>query len=199
MKFWRRWIDLRSVLGGGSFGVHFQMRLKSPGMRRILGIDPGSRVTGYGIIESDGNQSQHLVSGCIRIAQKSFPERLGEIYRDINQLVEEFSPQEMAIEQVFMSKNAASALELGQARGAAICACVVAGIEVFEYAPRAIKQAIAGSGAADKNQVQHMVKRILNLDDKLAEDQSDALAVALSHAHANATLQLLNNAGGWRR
>ncbi len=175
------------------------MRLKSPGMRRILGIDPGSRVTGYGIIESDGNHSHHIVSGCIRIAQKSFPERLGEIYRDINQLVDEFSPQEVAVEQVFMSKNAASALKLGQARGAAICACVVAGVEVFEYAPRAIKQAVVGSGAADKDQVQHMVKRILNLDKKLAEDQADALAVALSHAHANVTLQLLNTAGSRRR
>lgn len=175
------------------------MRLKPQEMRCILGIDPGSRVTGYGIIESDGAKSRHLVSGCIRMSQTNFPERLGEIYRNINQLVEEFSPQEMAIEQVFMSKNAQSALKLGQARGAAICACVVAGIEVFEYAPRAVKQAIVGSGAADKSQVQHMVKRILNLDEKLAEDQSDALAIALSHAHSNMTMQLLSRAGGWKR
>jgi len=175
------------------------MRLNAPEMRRILGIDPGSRVTGYGIIESDGAKSHHLVSGCIRIAQQSFPERLGEIFRDISQLVEEFAPDEVAIEQVFMSKNAASALKLGQARGAAICACVVAGIEVFEYAPRAVKQAVVGPGAADKSQVQHMVKRILNIDEKLAEDQSDALAIALSHAHSNVTMQLLNKAGGWKR
>jgi len=175
------------------------MRLNPQGMRRILGIDPGSRVTGYGIIESDGRQSRHLVSGCIRMAQKSFPERLGDIFSGIDQLVTEFSPQEMAIEQVFMSKNAASALKLGQARGAAICACVVAGIEVFEYAPRAVKQSVVGSGAADKDQVQHMVKRILNLSEKLAEDQSDALAIALSHAHSSVVAQLVNSAGGWKR
>jgi crossover junction endodeoxyribonuclease RuvC len=106
----------------------------------------------------------------------------------------------MAIEQVFMSKNAASALKLGQARGAAICACVMTDMPVFEYAPRAIKQAVVGSGSADKGQVQHMVRHILKLEQELAEDQSDALAVALSHAHANSTLQQLKRAGrrGWR-
>lgn len=156
-------------------------------------------MTGYGIIESDGRRSAHVASGCIRIAQERFPERLGEIYRQLSALVAEYRPAEMAIEQVFMAKNAASALKLGQARGAAICACVVAGLPVFEYAPRAIKQAVVGSGGADKDQVQHMIRHILQLQGPLAEDQSDALAVAISHAHANSTLQLIGRAKrGWR-
>ncbi len=100
-----------------------------------------------------------------------------------------------------MAKNPASALKLGQARGAAICACVVAGLPVFEYAPRAIKQAVVGTGSADKDQVQHMIKHILQLEERLSPDQSDALAVAISHAHANSILQLLSrsNKGGWGR
>lgn len=164
-------------------------------MRRILGIDPGSRVTGYGIIDSDGIRSTHVASGCIRLGGEAFPQRLGEIFQQLSQVVAEFSPAEMAIEQVFMSKNAASALKLGQARGAAICACVVSDVPVFEYAARAVKQAVVGTGSAEKGQVQHMVRHILKLEQVLAEDQSDALAVALSHAHANSTLLQLSRAG----
>lgn len=146
-------------------------------------------------------RSSHVASGCIRIADELFPQRLGEIFRQITALVAEYEPTEMAIEQVFMAKNASSALKLGQARGAAICACVVAGLPVSEYAPRAIKQAVVGSGSADKDQVQHMIKHILQLTERLTADQSDALAVAISHAHANSTLQLLarSNKGGWGR
>lgn len=141
-----------------------------------------------------------MASGCIRIGQEAFPERLGAIYRQLSELVATYRPAEMAIEQVFMAKNASSALKLGQARGAAICACVVAGLPVFEYAPRAIKQAVVGSGSADKDQVQHMIRHILQLDEALTADQSDALAVAISHAHANSTLQLISRSrrGGWR-
>lgn len=168
-------------------------------MRRILGIDPGSRVTGFGIIESNGDRSRHISSGCIRLSGENFPRRLGDIYRHLAEIVAEYQPDEMAIEQVFVSKNPSSALKLGQARGAAICACVVAGIEVFEYTPRMIKQAVVGSGSAAKDQVQHMVKQILSLDEKLAEDQSDALAVAISHAHSSSTLRLLKQARGWGR
>jgi crossover junction endodeoxyribonuclease RuvC len=168
-------------------------------MRRILGIDPGSRVTGFGVIDSDGMRSTHVASGCIRLGDDAFPERLGRIFHQLTEIVQEYRPSEMAIEQVFVSKNASSALKLGQARGAAICACVVAGMEVFEYTPRMVKQAVVGSGSADKDQVQHMVKQILKLDGKLAADQSDALAVALSHSHSNSTLMLLNRAGGRRR
>lgn len=167
-------------------------------MRRILGIDPGSRVTGYGVIESDGSRSIHVTSGCIRLSGDDFPRRLGQIFRQLAAVVADYSPDEMAIEQVFMGKNAASALKLGQARGAAICACAMADIPVFEYTPRMIKQALVGSGSADKNQVQHMVKHILNLKQKMAADESDALAVALSHAHSNTTLLRLHNSrGGW--
>lgn len=168
-------------------------------MRLILGIDPGSRITGYGIIESNGIRSRHVASGCIRIAQEAFPERLGEIFRQLSGLVDEHRPQEMAIEQVFMAKNAASALKLGQARGAAICACVMAGLPVYEYSPRAIKQAVVGTGGADKDQVQHMIRHILQLEEKLSPDQSDALAVAISHAHSSTTAQLIRSAGRrWR-
>lgn len=169
-------------------------------MRRILGIDPGSRATGFGVIESDGIRSQHIASGCIRVAGDDFAQRLGQIYRELTEIVAEFKPTEMAIEQVFMSKNASSALKLGQARGAAICACVNAGLPVSEYTPRNIKLAVVGTGGADKEQVQHMVKRILKLETKLGADQADALAVALGHAHSNSTLMQLSKAGGgWRK
>ncbi|MCP5418685.1 MAG: crossover junction endodeoxyribonuclease RuvC [Chromatiaceae bacterium] len=154
-------------------------------MQRILGIDPGSRVTGYGIIVSDGVRSRHLVSGCIRLDEQELSQRLGEIYRRVAGLVAEYAPDELAIEQVFVARNPASALKLGQARGAAICAAVVAGLPVSEYTPRMVKQSVVGSGSADKEQVQHMVKRILGLHESLAADQADALAVAISHAHAS--------------
>jgi crossover junction endodeoxyribonuclease RuvC len=153
--------------------------------RRILGIDPGSRVTGYAVIDSDGNRSIHIESGCIRLsgdAEMSF--RLGEIFQSISSIIQRCCPTELAIEDIFMSKNASSALKLGQARGAAICAAVTNGLNVSEYAPRAVKQAVVGTGGADKEQVRHMVKMLLQLDQELAADQSDALAVALAHAHS---------------
>ena len=169
-------------------------------MRRILGIDPGSRVTGYGVIDSNGIRSTHIASGCIRVSEGDLSQRLGEIFREVASIVAAYSPVEMAIEQVFVAKNAASALKLGQARGAAICAGVVAGLAVSEYTPRMIKQAVVGTGTADKGQVQHMVKHILQLEQKLVADQADALAVALSHAHSDSTLQAVARAGGrWRR
>ncbi|MFC1602219.1 crossover junction endodeoxyribonuclease RuvC [Pseudomonadota bacterium] len=169
-------------------------------MRRILGIDPGSRITGYGIIESDGNHSVHIASGCIQLKQGELPQRLGMIFQEISDLIATHRPTEMAIEDVFVSKNANSALKLGQARGAAICAGVMAQLPVSEYSPRTIKQAVVGSGSAGKDQVQHMVKRLLNLSCDLSADQSDALAVALSHAHMDTTLNRLAKAstGGWR-
>ncbi len=169
-------------------------------MRRILGIDPGSRVTGYGVIDTNGMRSSHVASGCIRVSGDDFPARLGEIFRQVAAVVDTYAPAEMAIEQVFMAKNAASALKLGQARGAAICAAVMGGLPISEYTPRMIKLSVVGSGGADKRQVQHMVKRILQLEEELSTDQSDALAIALSHAHARHTqLQLSRSAGGRRR
>lgn len=173
--------------------VHFPFFISI--MRRILGIDPGSRVTGYGIIDSDGSRSLHIASGCIRMKQDDLPQRLGVIFKEISTLLETHRPTEFAIEQVFVSKNAGAALKLGQARGAAICAAVTAGLPVSEYSPRTIKQAVVGAGGADKEQVQHMVKRLLCLSGELTADQADALAVALSHAHMGATLNRLAKAG----
>ena len=166
-------------------------------MRRILGIDPGSRVTGYGVIESDGSKSVHIASGCIRLEQEALPERLGEIFRAVSLIIAEYAPTEMAVEEVFVSKNPSSALKLGHARGAAVCAGVMAGLPIAEYTPRMIKQTVVGTGAADKEQVQHMIKLILQLNEKLAADQADALAVALSHAHSSRIL--LNLKAGGRR
>ena len=162
-------------------------------MTRVLGIDPGSRVTGYGVIETDGVRSRHLGSGCIRTASGGFPGRLGEIFTGIRAVLDEWRPGEVAIEQVFVSRNASSALKLGQARGAAITACAVQDMPVAEYSARQIKQAVVGSGAADKAQVQHMVKVLLKLPATPQEDAADALAAALCHAHTQHSM--INMAG----
>lgn len=161
---------------------------------RILGIDPGSRITGIGIIESDGRHSKHVFSTCIRLGNDNFPNRLGKIYQEIELIIREYQPQQMAIEDVFLSKNPSSALKLGQARGAAICATVMQGIPVFEYSAREIKQAVVGKGNADKSQVQQMVKILLNLQGKIQADTADGLAIALSHAHVGATKSRLQEA-----
>jgi crossover junction endodeoxyribonuclease RuvC len=154
---------------------------------RIVGIDPGSRVTGYGVIETDGTRSRHLCSGCIRTASGGFPQRLGEIFLGVREVLTQWRPQEVAVEQVFVSRNAATALKLGQARGAAISAIVTLELPVFEYTPAAVKQGLVGNGRAEKEQVQHMVRVILGMQGKMALDESDALAIALCHAHHNAT------------
>ena len=152
-------------------------------MIRILGIGPGSLCTGYGVVDHDGRRVQHVTSGCIRIRGKEFPLRLREIYYGVRALVEEFQPQELAIEQAFVHKNADSALKLGQARAAAICATLEFKLAVFEYTPRSVKQAVVGKGAASKDQVQHMMRILLNLRGDLQPDSADALAVAVCHAH----------------
>ncbi len=154
----------------------------------ILGVDPGSRVTGYGLIESDGMSSTHVESGCIRCGDSPFPERLRLIFAGLAGIITQHRPEVAAIEQVFMHKNADSALKLGQARGAALCALLDAGVKVSEYAPRAVKQAIVGSGSAAKEQVQHMIVRLLALQDAPQADAADALAIALCHAHTGRTL-----------
>jgi crossover junction endodeoxyribonuclease RuvC len=151
---------------------------------RILGIDPGSRITGYGILESCGSTSRYIVSGCIRTGSADFTERLNEIYTRVRALVAEYEPQQLAIEKVFVHRNADSALKLGQARAAAICGTFGGKLELFEYAARAIKQAVVGRGAADKEQVQHMVKAILMLNELPSPDEADALATAICHAHS---------------
>jgi len=158
-------------------------------MIRILGIDPGSRVTGYGIIDQDGQQLTYVASGCIRAKGELLSERLGIIFAGVNAIIQEFLPQEMAIEQVFMNKNADSALKLGQARGAAICATVHSKLPVAEYAARAIKQAVVGKGSATKEQVQHMVCVLLSLSKQPQADAADALGVAVCHSHHSQTRQ----------
>lgn len=163
-------------------------------MTRVLGIDPGSRVTGYGIIESNGSHSRHLGSGCIRTGKGDFPSRLGEIFHGLVEVIDAWQPQEVAVEQVFVSRNASSALKLGQARGAAISAIVTRELPVFEYTPAAVKQGLVGNGRAEKQQVQHMVQVILGMQQKMTLDESDALAIALCHAHSNATRRQLERA-----
>lgn len=152
---------------------------------RILGIDPGSRATGYGLIEKEGNRLIHIDNGVIRPpANAELPERLLSIFSDLNAIINEYTPQYSAIEQVFMSKNAQSALKLGQARGAALLAMAGAGLEIGEYSPMQVKSSVVGYGRAAKSQVQQMVKALLNLPEIAQEDASDALAVAICHAHS---------------
>ena len=151
---------------------------------RILGIDPGSRVTGYGVVESDGSVTRYIGSGCIRIADQPFDARLERIYIGVSGLIDEFHPSHVAIEKVFVHRNADSALKLGHARAAAICGTFGGDVERFEYAARQIKQAVVGRGGADKQQVEHMVKAILAINNPLAPDEADALAIAICHAHS---------------
>jgi crossover junction endodeoxyribonuclease RuvC len=155
---------------------------------RILGIDPGSRTTGYGIIESTGQRSVHVAHGCLNLGSGDLPQRLRKILVGLGAVITEYAPQEVAVEETFVNRaNAASALVLGQARGAAICAAALADLSIAEYAAAQVKMAIAGNGRAEKQQVQHMVKVLLNMQDRLAADASDALAVALTHAHVRGT------------
>ncbi len=159
-----------------------------PAMSRILGIDPGSRITGYGIIESKGAGHAHCDSGCIRLPSTGFPERLRLIFETLTDIIDTYRPEEVAIEQVFVNRNPGSALKLGQARGAAICAAVTSGLRVAEYSPREVKLAVVGGGGADKVQVQHMVKLLLGLDAMPSPDAADALGVALCHSHTRVGL-----------
>ncbi len=168
-------------------------------MALILGIDPGSRRTGFGIINLLGGRTEYVTSGVIRMADTDeLSLRLKTIFDSLSQIIQQYCPQQMAIEQVFMARNAASALKLGQARGAAIVAAAAQELDVFEYEARKVKQSVVGNGAADKLQVQHMVKTLLRLPASPQEDAADALAVAL--CHANTQQHLLRLAGsGFRR
>lgn len=153
-------------------------------MAIILGIDPGSRVTGYGVIRQTGRHLEYLGSGAIRTAVEDLPTRLKRIYAGVTEIITQFQPDMFAIEQVFMAKNADSALKLGQARGTAIVAAVNQDLPVFEYAARLVKQTVVGIGSADKVQVQDMVTRILALSATPQADAADALAIAITHAHS---------------
>lgn len=151
--------------------------------RRILGIDPGSRLTGFGVLDFQGDTPTYVTSGTIRSMEGAFADRLRQIFESVSDIMVEYRPDIVAIESVFMHKNAGSALKLGHARSAALCATFQHNIEVFEYAPREIKQAVVGTGAATKEQVQHMVVSILQLDGTPAPDASDALAAAMCHGN----------------
>ncbi len=149
---------------------------------RVLGIDPGSQCTGFGVVDATGPRLAYVASGVIRTPQGEFSARLCEIFRCVRTVVAQYRPQEIAIERVFVNRNPDSALKLGQARGAAICGTVGANAEIFEYATRQIKQAVVGTGSAEKGQVQLMMRSILKLDGPVAADAADALAAAVCHA-----------------
>ncbi len=171
-------------------------------MKIILGIDPGSRITGYGIIEVVKGQSRYVDSGCIRIKindQTTLSDRLRQIHEGIQTIINRYQPTEVAIEQVFLSRNVDSALKLGHARGAAMVAAACLGHQVAEYSARQIKQAVVGTGAADKIQVQHMICAILKLTKSPQADAADALAVALCHSHMGQGLGAIIGASKVRR
>lgn len=165
-------------------------------MVRILGLDPGSRVTGFGVVDTGQGGLRYVASGCIRVGNGAMAARLLEIHRHVTELVDTYAPGEIAIERVFMHRNPDSALKLGQARGAALCGACHAGAPVYEYAPRAIKQTVTGTGAAAKGQVQHMIKALLTLQGRLSADAADALAIAVCHAQHRGILR--RRAGGRR-
>lgn len=160
---------------------------------RILGLDPGSQRTGFGVIDFAAGDYVHLAHGCIAARDSELPQRLRTIFEAVQRLIAEHCPDEIAIERVFVNRNVDSALKLGQARGAALCA-VPHGMPVFEYAPRAIKLALVGFGGAEKNQVGHMIRALLRLEERITVDASDALAIAVCHAHSR-RLHALAEAG----
>ncbi len=168
-------------------------------MAIILGIDPGSRVTGYGLINVVGNKFEYVACGCIRTETESLPQRLKTIFEGVCEIIERYSPQQAAIEEVFMGRNAGSALKLGQARGSAMVACLSHDLPVDEYSARKVKQAVVGAGGAGKLQVQHMVKALLSISDNIAEDAADALAVAICHANTHASLIRMAGAKSFSR
>lgn len=151
--------------------------------KRILGIDPGSRLTGFGVLDFRGDAPSYVTSGTVKSIDGGFADRLRQIFETIGDIVGEYQPDVVAIESVFMHKNAGSALKLGHARAAALCATFGHDVEVFEYAPREIKLAVVGTGSATKEQVQHMIVSLLQLDGTPAPDAADALAAALCHGH----------------
>jgi len=150
---------------------------------RILGIDPGSRYTGYGLIVQAGRQLRMIEGGYLTLGDKPLPQRLGQIFTEITGLIREYNPDVMCIEQVFMARNAKSALTLGQARGAAVCAGVNSHLPVYEYSAKQIKQAVVGKGGASKAQIQYMIRLLLKLPEPPQADMADALACAICHLH----------------
>jgi crossover junction endodeoxyribonuclease RuvC len=155
-----------------------------PATTRILGIDPGLRLTGFGIIEQSGNKLSYITSGCIRIPTGELPQRIRTLFEGLHEVIGQHAPAQVVIEKVFVNVNPQSTLLLGQARGAAICAAVDAGLPVAEYTALQVKQAVVGKGHAAKEQVQDMVRRLLRLPGLPGPDAADALACAICHAHS---------------
>nr|VFJ47234.1 MAG: Holliday junction endonuclease RuvC [Candidatus Kentron sp. DK]VFJ53945.1 MAG: Holliday junction endonuclease RuvC [Candidatus Kentron sp. DK] len=167
---------------------------------RILGIDPGSRVTGFGVIAMRANHATHIAGGCIRAHREQNPVAgLKAIFEGIGRVIEEYQPDEMVAEQVFFHRNAASALKLGQARGAALMAGITRGLPIHEYTPAEIKQAVTGKGNATKAQVQYMIRLLLNLPEPPESDVADALGAALCHGHTRQTGIRMARGTRWRR
>ncbi len=167
---------------------------------RILGVDPGSRRTGVGIIEAEGNRLVYIHHTVIAPTVDEFTARMGELFHGLSDIIREFKPDEIGMEDVFMAKNAASALKLGQARGALIAACAAANLTVTPYSPTKVKQALVGFGRAEKGQIGHMIGLLLSPPSPVQEDAADALAVAICHANhaASNTAQARLRAGGAR-
>ena len=162
---------------------------------RILGIDPGLRITGFGIIEKSGSTLAYVVSGCIKSGSSDLPDRLKTVLEGLREVIETHQPQQVALEKVFVNINPASTLALGQARGTAICAAVDAGLPVAEYTALQVKQAVVGNGHAGKVQVQEMVRRLLRLAGTPSADAADALACAICHAHGGQGLGAIATRG----
>ncbi len=150
---------------------------------RILGVDPGSQKTGVGIIDLRGNRLIHVHHSVIRCGKEEFSERLHTLFSELKKIIQQYEPDAAAMEDVFVSKNASSALKLGQARGALVAACADSGLTVHPYSPTKVKLATVGHGKAEKKQVQHMIKLLLKPPMPLPEDAADALAVCICHAH----------------
>lgn len=150
---------------------------------RIIGIDPGSVITGYGVVDTDGFRHRYVDSGFIKLRGDEFHQRLGMVFDEVGNIIKQWKPVTMGIEKVFVSKNIDSALKLAQTRSAIICAGFSTKLEIGEYSPRSIKKSVVGTGAADKQQMQHMVKMLLKLDFIPQSDEADALAIALCHAN----------------
>jgi len=163
--------------------------------QRILGIDPGLRVTGFGVIERSGNRLAYVTSGCVRSGAGELAARLKTILEGLSEVIARHQPGEVAVEKVFVNVNAQSTLALGQARGTAICAAVLHGLPVAEYTALQVKQAVVGNGHAQKRQVQDMVRRLLQLRADPSPDAADALACAICHAHGGQGLGRLATAG----
>jgi crossover junction endodeoxyribonuclease RuvC len=193
-----------SVQGQTGVGAPAKSRTRAPSAEpvrlvasvkvRILGLDPGSRKTGFGVIECGGAKSTQLAHGCIAAGAGALNGRLRLIFEGVQQLIAQYQPDEIAVERVFLNRNVDSALKLGHARGAALCA-VPEAVPVFEYAPRAIKLAVVGFGAAEKEQVAHMMRALLGVEGRIQADASDALAIALCHAHSRRALMLGHSLG----